>query len=127
MVCILSRAAGKIGFASLGGATIKNEKTITKHLGLTLLPHSGVSLVFTGIAASTIATVDPASVSIIRGTIASAAVIHEIFAVLLAQVGLKKAGEIYAHGGKRKKARRAFLPRSEARRMRGQRPLPSSS
>jgi len=95
LVYILSRALGKIGFATLGGLATKSEKTVTKYLGLTLLPHSGVSLVFTGIAASTLAVVDPSSVSVVQGTIASAAVLNEIFAVLLAQLGLKKAGEIH--------------------------------
>ena len=36
---------------TLFGSTItKSPKTVKKYLGLTLLPHSGVSLVFTGIA-----------------------------------------------------------------------------
>lgn len=49
-VYILSRAAGKIGGAYLGGKLTKAQPTVTKYLGFTLLPHSVVSLVFTGIA-----------------------------------------------------------------------------
>lgn len=47
---------------------------VWKNLGLTLLPHSGVSLVFTGIACSALAS-QPELVSIVQGTIAAAAVI----------------------------------------------------
>lgn len=50
-VYILSRALGKIGFTWIGGKVTRADKTITKYLGFTLLPHSGVSLKFTGIAA----------------------------------------------------------------------------
>lgn len=35
----------------IGGKITKAPPTVTKYLGFTLLPHSGVSLVFTGIAA----------------------------------------------------------------------------
>lgn len=46
-VYILSRALGKIRGAALGSKIMKMPSTVTKYLGLTLLPHSGVSLVFT--------------------------------------------------------------------------------
>ena len=42
--------------------------TVKKYLGLTLLPHSGVSLVFTGIICSTLAS-SPELVKIVQGTI----------------------------------------------------------
>lgn len=47
IIYILSRAVGKIGGAYLGGKLMKAEPAVTKYLGFTLLPHSGVSLVFT--------------------------------------------------------------------------------
>ncbi len=49
-IYIFSRAIGKIGGAYLGGKMTKADAAVTKYLGFTLLPHSGVSLVFTGIA-----------------------------------------------------------------------------
>lgn len=58
-IYILSRAIGKIGGATAGGKITKAEPAVTKYLGLTLLPHSGVSLVFTGIAVNTLAPIDP--------------------------------------------------------------------
>lgn len=49
-IYIFSRAIGKIGGAYLGGKMTKADAAVTKYLGFTLLSHSGVSLVFTGIA-----------------------------------------------------------------------------
>lgn len=65
-----------------------------KFLGRTLLPHSGVSLVFTGIAVSVLSGPDPDSAKIIQGTIAAAAVINEIIAVIAAKKGFEWAGEL---------------------------------
>ena len=93
-VYILSRAAGKIGGAFLGGKITKAEKSVTKYLGFTLLPHSGVSLVFTGIAASTLAGFTLELVSVIQGTIVAAAIINELIAVIVAKFEFKWAGEI---------------------------------
>ena len=93
-VYILSRAAGKIGGAYPGGKITKAKPTVTKYLGLTLLPHSGVSLVFTGIAVTTLSVTDPASASVLSGTIVAAAIINEIIAVVVAKYAFKWAGEI---------------------------------
>ncbi|MGN0492760.1 MAG: cation:proton antiporter [Acutalibacteraceae bacterium] len=93
-IYILSRAGGKIGGAYLGGKLTKAEPTVTKYLGFTLLPHSGVSLVFTGIAVNTLNAIDPSLASIISGTIVAAAIINEIIAVITAKFAFKLAGEI---------------------------------
>ncbi len=93
-VYILSRAVGKIGGAYLGGRITGAEPTVTKYLGFTLLPHSGVSLVFTGIAVSTLTAIDPSLADIVSGTIVAAAIINEIIAVIIAKFAFKWAGEI---------------------------------
>lgn len=93
-VYILSRAAGKIGGAYLGGRITGAEPTVTKYLGFTLLPHSGVLLVFTGIAVSTLTAFDPSLADIVSGTIVAAAIINEIIAVIIAKFAFKWAGEI---------------------------------
>lgn len=77
---------------------MKAPKTVVHYLGLTLLPHSGVSLVFTGIALNTLQTADPNSASLLQGTIAAAAIINEIIAVILAEIGFTKAGELSQRG-----------------------------
>ncbi|MGM9682869.1 MAG: cation:proton antiporter [Eubacteriales bacterium] len=93
-VYILSRAIGKIGGAYIGGKLTKARPAVTKYLGLTLLPHSGVSLVFTGIATTTLSSFDPSLASIVSGTIVAAAIINEIIAVIVAKFAFKRAGEI---------------------------------
>ena len=93
-IYILSRAFGKISGAYLGGKLTKANPVVTKYLGFTLLPHSGVSLVFTGIAVSTLNTIDTSLASIVSGTIVAAAIINEIIAVIIAKYAFKWAGEI---------------------------------
>ncbi|WP_156456523.1 cation:proton antiporter [Abyssisolibacter fermentans] len=92
-VYILSRAAGKIGGSAFGAHIVNAPTTVKKYLGFTLLPHSGVSLVLTGIAVSSLKSTSPDSAVIVQGTIAAAAVINEVFAVILSKQAFKKAGE----------------------------------
>jgi Kef-type K+ transport system membrane component KefB len=92
-IYILARAFGKYFGAFFGASITKSPDTVKKYLGLTLLPHSGVSLVFTGIAVSILSTSAPESAKIIQGTIAAAAVINEIIAVIIAKKGFEWAGE----------------------------------
>lgn len=94
-IYILSRSIGKYGGAYFGAVITHAPATVRKYLGFTLLPHSGVSLVFTGIAVSTLARSAPECAGIIQGTIAAAAVINEIIAVLLAEKGFEWAGELH--------------------------------
>lgn len=93
-IYIVSRAVGKYGGAFFGAWATKSLPVLQKYLGFTLLPHSGVSLVFTGIAVSTLAIPAPEEAKIIQGTIAAAAVINEVIAVLLAKKGFEWAGEL---------------------------------
>lgn len=98
IIYILSRAVGKIGGAFLGGKLTKAQPTVTKYLGLTLLPHSGVSLVFTGIATTTLSAFDPSLATIVSGTIVAAAIINEIIAVIVAKYAFAWAGELGQKG-----------------------------
>ena len=94
VIYIIVRAIGKYFGARLGAKATKMPKPVQKYLGFTLLPHSGVSLVFTGIAVSILSTAAPDCAEIIQGTIAAAAVINEIIAVVVAKKGFEWAGEI---------------------------------
>ena len=58
------------------------------------MPHSGVSLVFTEIAVFVLQAPAPECAKIIQGTIAAAAVMNEIIAVIMAKKGFEWAGEI---------------------------------
>ncbi|AFM00025.1 Kef-type K+ transport system, membrane component [Desulfitobacterium dehalogenans ATCC 51507] len=93
-VYILTRTLGKYFGAYWGATVTKAPETVKKYLGLTLLPHSGVSLVFTGIAVSMLAVPAPQEAKTIQGTIAAAAIINEIIAVLMAKKGFELAGEM---------------------------------
>ena len=95
-VYIISRACGKYFGAYFGSSVTKAPRTVKKFLGFTLLPHSGVSLVFTGIAVSVLSGPAPECAQIIQGTIAAAAVINEIIAVIMAKKGFEWAGEFGA-------------------------------
>ena len=92
-IYILARAFGKYFGAMFGAKITHMPDTVRKYLGLTLLPHSGVSLVFTGIICSTLLPV-PQLAQIVQGTIAAAAVINEFIAVIAAKKGFELAGEI---------------------------------
>lgn len=99
IVYIVARAIGKYGGSWFGSAITHAPKTVRNYLGFTLLPHSGVSLVFTGISVSVLTASAPECASIIQGTIAAAAVINEIIAVFMAKKGFEWAGELRRAGG----------------------------
>lgn len=86
------RAVGKYFGARAGAKMTNMPMTVQKYLGFTLLPHSGVSLVFTGIAASMLSTADLQSAAVVTGTIAAAAIINEIIAVIMAKKDLSGRG-----------------------------------
>lgn len=94
VVYIITRAAGKYFGAYFGASITKSPTTVKKYLGLTLLPHSGVSLVFTGIAVSVLINPSPECAAIIQGTITAAAVVNEIIAVVTAKKGFEWAKEL---------------------------------
>lgn len=92
-IYIIARAVGKYGGAFLGASITHSPETVKKYLGLTLLPHSGVSLVFTGIAVSVLTVPAPECAQIVQGTIAAAAVINEVIAVIVSKKAFEWAGE----------------------------------
>ncbi|MEE1305995.1 MAG: cation:proton antiporter [Agathobacter sp.] len=88
-----SRAFGKYFGARAGARLTHMPGTVCKYLGLTLLPHSGVSLVFTGIICATLSS-QSQLVQLVQGTIAAAAIINEFIAVFAAKKGFELSGEI---------------------------------
>lgn len=96
VIYVVFRTLGKLIFTNLGAVVSKSDENVRKYLGYTLLPHAGVSLVFTGMITTSLSKmgVEADYISIIAGTIAAAAVINEILAVILAKRAFKNAGEI---------------------------------
>lgn len=95
VIYIVTRALGKYYGAWIGAKVTHMPISVQKYLGFTLLPHSGVSLVFTGIAVTMLSSTAPDSATIIQGTIAAAAVINEILAVIMAKKGFEWAEEFH--------------------------------
>lgn len=92
-IYIAARTIGKYFGARTGATLTHMPEPVRKYLGLTLLPHSGVSLVFTGIICTTLSAA-PELIQIVQGTIAAAAVINEFIAVFAAKKGFEMAKEI---------------------------------
>ena len=85
---------GEIGGAYIGGKLTKAPPSVTKYLGFTLLTHSGVSPVFTGIATKALSSFDPSLAAVVSRTIVAAAIINEIIAVIIAKYAFMRSGEI---------------------------------
>lgn len=94
VIYIVVRALGKYAGSYVGSSITHAPKTVKTYLGLVLLPHSGVSLVFTGIAVGILTVPAPEAAKIIQGTIAAAAVINEIIAVIISKKAFEWAGEL---------------------------------
>lgn len=58
-IYIIARAIGKIVGAYTCGKLSKADENVCKYLGFALLPHSGVSLVFTGVAVASLSPFVP--------------------------------------------------------------------
>lgn len=94
IIYIIARAIGKYSGAWFGATISHAPQSVRKYLGFTLLPHSGVSLIFTGIAVSVLSGPAPEYAATVQGTIAAAAVINEFIAVFMAKKGFEWAGEL---------------------------------
>ncbi|MFI3166944.1 MAG: cation:proton antiporter [Bacillota bacterium] len=90
VIYVVMRVVGKIGGASLGCMLTKQEKTVTKNLGLALTPQAGVALGLSMLAS----TLLPESGSMIRTVILCGTFIYEMIGPVLAKLSLKNAGEI---------------------------------
>ncbi len=93
-VYIISRALGKYYGTFFGAKISKAPKQVQKYLGFAILPHSGVSLFFTSLAVASLSSFDTESAVLIQGTIAAAAVINEVIALILAKKAFEWAKEI---------------------------------
>ncbi len=92
VIYILARSAGKcLGAYSICKAT-KCSPTITKHLGITLLPQAGVAL---GMALTASALPDGA---VVRNVVLFAVLVYELVGPTLTKQALMKAGEIDPEG-----------------------------
>lgn len=90
VVYILTRSIGKILGASLSAKMMKCDPTITKYLGITLLPQAGVALGMSLIAAETLGEAG----AMIRNITLFAVLVYELVGPMLTKIALTKAGDI---------------------------------
>lgn len=90
IVYLLFRVFGKVFGAWLGCKICKTKESVSKYLGLTLLPQAGVAI---GLA-TTALTIIPQFGTKIRTIILCSTVIYELVGPLITKIALKKAHEI---------------------------------
>ena len=92
VIYILARSAGKCSGATISCKMTKCSETITKHLGITLLPQAGVAL---GMALTASALPDGA---VVRNVVLFAVLVYELVGPSLTKRALMQAGEIDPEG-----------------------------
>lgn len=96
-IYIITRSAGLIGGAYIGGVIGKADKIIRKYLGLGILSQAGVAIGLALIAKSEFAGISPEAARIgsdVLVTVTATCILFEIVGPILTKVALKKAGEI---------------------------------
>lgn len=91
-IYILARSAGKCAGANLSCRLAHCSATITKHLGITLLPQAGVAL---GMAITAASLPDG---GLVRNVVLFAVLVYELVGPTLTRHALTKAGEIDPSG-----------------------------
>jgi NhaP-type Na+/H+ or K+/H+ antiporter len=90
-VYVLARGVGKVGGSAIGAKLANAEPTVQKYLGVTLLAAAGITLTFVAIASSVL---PESSATRMATTIAAAALINEVIAVVATKWAFKQAGEL---------------------------------
>lgn len=90
-VYVLARGIGKVGGSAIGAKLANAEPTVQKYLGVTLLAAAGITLTFVAIASSVL---PESSATRMATTIAAAALINEVIAVVATKWAFKQAGEL---------------------------------
>ncbi len=109
VIYILARSAGKCLGAYSSCKAAKCSPTITKHLGITLLPQAGVAL---GMALTASSLSDGA---VVRNVVLFAVLIYELVGPTLTKQSLMKAGEIDPEGRTSARAHNQPKPPMELR------------
>ena len=89
---IFARAGGKMIGAFLGAKYVKAEDTVTKYLGLALLPQGGISIGLSVLVKQQLPEYAVAITTIIMFSV----LIYEVSGPIFAKIAIEKAGEIHA-------------------------------
>ncbi|MBO5788521.1 MAG: cation:proton antiporter [Clostridia bacterium] len=90
IIYILTRSAGKIWGTELGCVCMKTEPTVTKYLGITMLPQAGVALGMSLQVAKALGE----DGTMVRNIVLFGVLIYELLGPTLTRMALTKAGEI---------------------------------
>lgn len=93
LVYLVLRFIGSSLGAYFGGKFTESDPAVQKFLGITMMPHAGISLVHAGVAASALAVIDPYYGELVQVIIPAAAIVNEIIAILLSKKAYQWAGE----------------------------------
>ncbi len=100
VVYLVSRVIGKVNGANFSARIMKAPKTVTKYLGLTLIPQAGVALDMALTTQARFMEDDLIDFSYVGDSIMAivlgATVIYEVFGLIVVKHALNKAGEIDA-------------------------------
>lgn len=97
VVYVVLRFIGSWLGGFIGGKAVKADENVQKYVGITLTPHSGISLVHSGVAAEALSAVVPEYAVLLRTIIPAAALINEIIAILISKKAYDWAGETSGH------------------------------
>lgn len=100
LIYLVIRVIGKVSGAHFSAKIMKAPKTVTKYLGLTLIPQAGVALDMAITTQARFAEADLIDYIKVGDTIMAivlaATVIYEVFGLIVVKTALHKAGEIDA-------------------------------
>lgn len=94
---IFARAGGKALGAFLGAKAVKAEETVTKYLGLALLPQGGVSIGLSMIVRKQLPEFSEAITTVILFSV----FVYEVSGPIFAKIAIDKAGEAYGLDNKK--------------------------
>lgn len=91
---ILGRLIGKIFGSYVGCKVTKSSPIVSKYLGLSLLPQSGVAIGLATAAYIAFSGIDDHYAVVIKNVTLAAVLCFELFGPVLVKMAFKKAGEI---------------------------------
>lgn len=94
IIYVASRAVSKYLGNFIGAKISHAEEKVSKGIGIVMQPHSGVSIMFSGISAQAIAPLSPELASLITLTISAAALVIELISLPLSKKIYDQFGEI---------------------------------
>lgn len=91
---IIGRIIGKYYGTYIACRITKSSKVVTKYLGLSLLPQSGVAIGLASAAYVAFSVVNPSYGEIVKNVTLAAVLLFELFGPVLVKIAFTKAGEV---------------------------------